>query len=247
MAWLESHQGLARHIKTKRLSRKLGISVPAVIGHLHLLWWWAMDNLPDGCLSLLEPEDIADEMMWPGDAQELIDALVEVQFIDVIEGKLYIHDWHDYIGKLIDKRKTDADRKRKSRKTTKERPEDVQRTSDGQSESGPRDGAGNSTVQYSTLPNNITTTDDELRKIEKAYSEIHQCFGMKPKDWPLVNSFLNKGVSSDLIIEVMKERHAKKVSEGGSVNSFSFYTNAINEKFNQTSKQEGRLDFLDDL
>lgn len=92
-----------------------------------------------------------------------------------------------------------------------------------------------------------TTTDDELGKIEKAYSEIHQCFGIKPKEWPLVNSFLNKGVSSDLIIEVMKEKHAKKVEEGGKVNSFSFYTNAINERFDQSIKQEGRLDFLDDL
>lgn len=110
MAWLESHQGLARHIKTKRLSRRLNVSVPAIIGHLHLLWWWAMDNLPDGCLSLLEPEDIADEMMWEGDAKELLSALIEVGFIDEINDQLFIHDWHDYIGKLLQSREKKSSR-----------------------------------------------------------------------------------------------------------------------------------------
>ncbi|WP_213577603.1 hypothetical protein [Paenibacillus lautus] len=246
MAWLESHQSLGRHIKTKRLSRKLGITVPATIGHLHLLWWWAMDNLPDGCISLLEPEDIADEMMWTGDADELLSALIDVGFIDEIDEELFIHDWHDYIGKLVDKRRTDAERKRKSRKTTKRSPEDVQRTSNGQSEADPRDGAGNSTVQYSTVPKEDITTD-KFARIEKAYATIHKTMGLKPVDWPIVNKLLEKGVTADLIIEVMEEKHAKKIQEGGTVNGFSFYTNAINERFNQGQRNEGRLDFLNDL
>lgn len=244
MAWLESHQGLARHLKTKRLARKLGISIPAVIGHLHLLWWWAMDNLPDGCLSLLEPEDIAEEMMWTEDANVLLDALTEVGFIDDIEGTLYIHDWHDYIGKLVDKRKKDSERKRTSREQSKQRPTDVQRMSNGQDNPIPEDGAGNSTVQYSTL-NNTTTTDDEMGKIERAYSQIHKCMGMKPADWPLVTQLLEMGIGSELIIRVMEERHRKKVAEGGKVNSFSFYVNAIKDA-SATTKPD-RLDFLNDM
>lgn len=92
-----------------------------------------------------------------------------------------------------------------------------------------------------------TTEPDDFRKIERAYCEIHKTFGMKPKDWPLVEQLIKKGVDADLIIEVMREKHAKKVKEGGSVNSFSFYINAINERFEQSKGEPGRLDFLKDL
>ncbi|WP_256992785.1 hypothetical protein [Paenibacillus sp. SSG-1] len=92
-----------------------------------------------------------------------------------------------------------------------------------------------------------TTEPDDFKKIEKAYCEIHSTFGMKPKDWPLVEQLIKKDVDADLIIEVMREKHAKKVKEGGSVNSFSFYINAINERFEQSKGEPGRLDFLKDL
>lgn len=92
-----------------------------------------------------------------------------------------------------------------------------------------------------------TTEPDDFKKIEKVYCEIHKTFGMKPKDWPSVEQLLQKGVDADLIIEVMREKHAKKIKEGGSVNSFSFYINAINERFEQSKGEPGRLDFLDDL
>ena len=51
MAWIESHQELANHPKTKRFKRALGISTPQAIGHLHLLWWWALDYAQDGSLA----------------------------------------------------------------------------------------------------------------------------------------------------------------------------------------------------
>ena len=166
MAWIESHQGLARHLKTKRLARKLEISVPAVIGHLHLLWWWAMDNLPNGRVSDLEPEDIADEMMWTGNAKNLIDSLIDVGFIDRLDDGLYIHDWQDYIGRLLDKRKADADRKRTSRESSNGRPMEKTRTGVG----NPKDGAGNRTVPNSTIKD-IPQFDEFWsiypRKIEK--------------------------------------------------------------------------------
>lgn len=91
------------------------------------------------------------------------------------------------------------------------------------------------------------TTDDDFKKVEKAYSQIHKVFNMNPKDWPEVEKLLNKGITADLIIEVMKEKYAKKVKEGGSVNSFSFYINAINERHNQSQQEESRLSFIDNL
>jgi len=40
--YIQSHEEIATHPKTRRLARALGISLPTVIGHLHLLWWWCL-------------------------------------------------------------------------------------------------------------------------------------------------------------------------------------------------------------
>jgi DnaD/phage-associated family protein len=146
MAWIESHQGLARHIKTKRLARRLGVTIPAAIGHLHLLWWWAMDNIIDGDLSSVDCEDIAEEMLWNDDPQMLMDALVYSGFVDNTEKGLFIHDWHDYVGRLLEKRKKETERKREYRKKSSSRPT-------GQDAYDTKYGGGNSTVPYSTVQN----------------------------------------------------------------------------------------------
>lgn len=92
-----------------------------------------------------------------------------------------------------------------------------------------------------------STTTDDFQKVNNAFAKIHKVLDMSPKDWPEVEKLLKKGVTADLIIEVMSEKHAKKVKEGGSVNSFSFYISAINERFEQNQKEVSRLDFLKDL
>lgn len=114
MAWIESHQELARHPKTKKIARTLGISLPAAVGHLHFFWWWAMDYAQDGDLSKYDNDDLADACGWEGDSSALTSALIDSGFIDEEDG-LFIHDWDDYAGRLIDKRKANTERKRKSR------------------------------------------------------------------------------------------------------------------------------------
>lgn len=136
MAWIESHQGLARHPKTLKLARKLNIPVAQVIGHLHMFWWWAMDYAQDGDLSHCDPEDIAIAADWPDDAISFVESLVEVGFVDRHDDdSLSIHDWYDYAGKLIERRAADAARKKRSRAKKDVQapydgcPTDVQRTS----------------------------------------------------------------------------------------------------------------------
>ena len=51
MAWIKSQQVLREHPKLKRLARRLEVSVPAALGHLHMLWWWALDYAQDGDLT----------------------------------------------------------------------------------------------------------------------------------------------------------------------------------------------------
>lgn len=115
MAWIESHQTLGQHPKTRRLARYLGISLPAAVGHLHYLWWWTLDYAQNGDLSRYEIEDIADAALWDGDAKSFVEALVKSGFLDLTDEGLCIHDWDDYAGRLIDKRKANSERARKWR------------------------------------------------------------------------------------------------------------------------------------
>ncbi|MGB9826054.1 MAG: HNH endonuclease, partial [Desulfofundulus sp.] len=93
----------------------LGVSLPAAVGHLHYLWWWALDYAQDGDLSRYEPEDIADAALWDGDVKAFVEALIRAGFLDQVNDKLLIHDWDDYAGRLLDQRQHAAQQKRRHR------------------------------------------------------------------------------------------------------------------------------------
>lgn len=132
MAWIESHQELADHPKTKRLMRALGVDRYTVIGVLHVLWYWALDYADDGNLSAFSDADIADGVGWPGDASELVHGLTVAGFLDETRT---IHDWDDFAGRYVAKRQANAERMRVARAAEPPhlngtRAEHVQRTSD---------------------------------------------------------------------------------------------------------------------
>ncbi len=126
MPYNEAHSELRDHPKTKRLKRMLKTSLPATIGHLQCLWWWVMDYAPNGDLSKFNAGDIAEGAEWEGDEDVFLDALLTCNigeggfgFLEkTTDGKLIVHDWWQYGGKLIVKRWTDAFRKRTSRTPT---------------------------------------------------------------------------------------------------------------------------------
>lgn len=126
MAWIESHQELARHPKTLRLARLLGVQVAAAIGHLHLLWWWAMSYAQNGDLSRFPDEDLAEAMLWDGEPVLLAEALMGAGFLD--DGR-QIHDWDEYAGRLVERReagrKANAERQRKHRERQAQAAKDV--------------------------------------------------------------------------------------------------------------------------
>ncbi|MDR2513878.1 MAG: hypothetical protein LBD02_01570 [Christensenellaceae bacterium] len=135
MAWIELHQTLPTNKKTVRLKNLLRIKTPQAVGHLCILWLWALDNAPDGDLSGFSTEEIAEVACWTGKNHgDFVGALVQAGFID---SDMRLHDWYDYAGKLVDKRKQNAERMRRARATN------VQRTDDE------RAGA---TVPYPTVP-----------------------------------------------------------------------------------------------
>jgi hypothetical protein len=112
MAWLESHQELARHPKIRRFARVAGINIPTAIGHMHLLWWWAMDYAQNGDITRYTPCDIADAIFWEGEPEALFNALIDSGFLDSLDGSTVIHDWHEYAGKRLEQMAKDRERKR---------------------------------------------------------------------------------------------------------------------------------------
>ena len=114
MAWIESHQTLKEHYKTKALKRALRIKTPAAIGHLHMLWWWCLDNAPDGNLSNIPDEDLAEAAEWPGNPETFVKSLQTSGFID--EENRQLHDWYEYAGKLVDRRENNKERQNEFRK-----------------------------------------------------------------------------------------------------------------------------------
>lgn len=164
MAWIESHQEVAMHPKTRKLAKKLDVYLPAAVGHLHLLWHWVLSFADDGDLSKHTDEDIAIGAMWDYDPKTFVDALVECRWLDRDGERLVVHDWQDYAGRLVDRRKANAERKRVSRA----RHADVPETSSSRQEvSASVTGLPNLTKP--TEPNQTEPTDRaRARNIEAA-------------------------------------------------------------------------------
>jgi hypothetical protein len=133
MAWIESHQALGRHPKTIRLAALLKVRVPEAVGLLQFLWWWALDYAPDGLVSVADQPVVARACLWHGPPARFWEALLEVGFVEPAElpHVCKIHDWMDYAGRLVERRKADKERKRVQR-TSAGHPEqagvDVRRT-----------------------------------------------------------------------------------------------------------------------
>ena len=115
MAWIESHQSLGTHRKLLALCEELRLPDYAAIGMLHCLWWWALDNAPQGDLAGIYDRNLAGVSHWSGKPEAWRRALVSAGWPDEQDGRRTIHDWQDYAGKLIEKRGANAARQRRFR------------------------------------------------------------------------------------------------------------------------------------
>src|SRR5690606_32242764 len=93
MAWIESHQSLLKHRKLFGALRILtrdqrstagrpAVGTPVdrfkLIGHLHALWWWGLDNADiDGNLGDVDAYQIAAAAEWDGDPKLFLEALLD--------------------------------------------------------------------------------------------------------------------------------------------------------------------------
>ena len=78
-------RGTLTHRKTRRLARLLSISPSFALGLLEALWHLTAEQFPDGDISSLSAEDIAEELFYEGDPQTLLSALIDSKWIDVYE------------------------------------------------------------------------------------------------------------------------------------------------------------------
>lgn len=150
MAWLMIDQNILTNGKTRQVAADLGISKEAVFLHLFRLWSWAVDDArEDGRLRSKDPRVVADVAEWDGDPDAFVEALItaggedEFGFLErKSDGALYIHDWQEYTGKFVAKRRADAERKRESRAKSKGQepdPEDAPQDSVDMSHGRPED------------------------------------------------------------------------------------------------------------
>ena len=86
------------HRKRKRLSRALNISRALTVGMLEVLWQLTAREAKQGDIGAkFTDEDIACELDWPGDPEQLVNALVDTGWLDRHpEHRLLVHDWHEH-------------------------------------------------------------------------------------------------------------------------------------------------------
>lgn len=136
MLFTPSHAELAQHPKMRKLARLLGVGIPTAIGHLHLLWHFALKYAPDGDLARFDCDEIADGCLWDGDGADFQIALVAAGWLDREgEAGVTVHDWDEYGGKYVKRKEANAERMREKRatqepRTKKPRATHVQRTTD---------------------------------------------------------------------------------------------------------------------
>lgn len=159
MLYIQVDTTLIDHPKTKKLARLLGVSRITAVGHLVALWSWAAQYALDGDLTQYrnEPDVLADGAEWEAEPEMFVSALIAAKagnghgFLEeTIDGRLLLHDWDDYYGKLIERRRADAERKRAERaQTSSAEGEYVRRTSNGHPTDSERKSSVN--VAYSSV------------------------------------------------------------------------------------------------
>jgi hypothetical protein len=118
MAWIESHQTLGQHPKTYELAERLHVPMPMAVGLVHYVWWWALEFAPNGHIKRAQIPTMAAHCFWKHTPWKFWGALIGAGFVDADvdhPGDGHIHDWTDYVGRLIQRREANRERMRLAR------------------------------------------------------------------------------------------------------------------------------------
>lgn len=96
--------GTENKLKFKQLQRALDLALWQARGLLDTLWNFAGLNCPAGDLGRFTNDEIAVGIDWRGDADKLINTLVELHWLDRdAERGLVIHDWREHCEDTVHK------------------------------------------------------------------------------------------------------------------------------------------------
>lgn len=99
--WIESHQALEKSHKLFDLMAQMHWSKAEAIGHLHLFWWWSVDQAEDGDLRKFQPTHLALAADIPLEhADAFVAALVQAGFLEY-EPYFRIRNWWQYLGRFL--------------------------------------------------------------------------------------------------------------------------------------------------
>ena len=124
-AYIELHEEVFQHTKTRRLTRALGLKVPKdipqIIGHLAMLWAWSASATDEGSLNGYDADDISDAAGWRDDPQKFFSALVDSGFVDYDGSTYSIHDWDINIGRIAKRQQKERVRNREKQRRRRSR------------------------------------------------------------------------------------------------------------------------------
>lgn len=124
MAWISVHNTIYGP-KLRDLYKALSCSEFEAVGILIAFWHWGLENADrEGLILSADKEDISRYLFGRATGCDIkclkiVDVLIETGWIDKRENNLYIHDWgtwQEQWYKAVEKRKSDADRKREKKK-----------------------------------------------------------------------------------------------------------------------------------
>jgi phage replication O-like protein O len=90
--------------------------------------------------------------------------------------------------------------------------------------------------RYSFKDNFKENTTSDFEKLSNSYLNLHEKLMASPKDEMYMEQILKDGIPVDFIIETMTDLHLRKEGKGEHINGFSYYMNAIRERFRGKDK-----------
>jgi hypothetical protein len=98
-------RGALTHRKTRRLAKCLGVSNCYALGILEALWHVTAEQCPTGDITSLSAQDLAEEMFYEENPEELVKALIKSGWIDEAGEKkaktLIVHGWSEHADSTV--------------------------------------------------------------------------------------------------------------------------------------------------
>ncbi len=158
--WIKMRTSLKDEEEVNGIHKLTGLSIPAVIGSLQILWSWADGRTVDGTVKFNDPEDIDKRVGFSGFFQ----AMEKVGWISEVDNGIHFTNFNAHMSESAKKRSSDTKRKREKRKQA-----DKNKTSVGQFKETERTKTGQTADKNRT--NNGQTADKNRTREEKRREE----------------------------------------------------------------------------